>query len=172
MMNTYHQGVTNGITTAEHERLTFLVKTASRWDGAISERLWVHEAVIDGHIVRELLQLLRIISQIADLLSKKLRNIRTQRTISGNIYCHKKHEHTSCKSTSPAVDGLMIFDNFGGQCMIMFLYTSEYLKRMKTGNDASIATTIGAAKLGASTACIDFPKQNVQMMSMLRHRKA
>lgn len=56
--------------------------------------------------------------------------------------------------------------------MIMFLYTSEYLKRMNTGNDASIATTIGAAKLGASTAWIDFPKQNVQMMSMLRHRKA
>ena len=77
MMNTYHQGVTNGITTAEHERLTFLVKTASRWNGTISERFWVHEAVIDGHVVRELLQLFGIISQVADLLFQKLRNVRT-----------------------------------------------------------------------------------------------
>lgn len=29
--------------------------------------------------------------------------------------------HTVCRSTRPAVDGLMIFDNLGGQFMIMFL---------------------------------------------------
>lgn len=64
----------------------------------------------------------------------------------------------------------MILDSFGGQFMIMFLYKSEYLKRMKTGNDASIATTIGAAKSGASTAWIGLPKQKVHMISILKQR--
>jgi hypothetical protein len=36
--------------------------------------------------------------------------------------------------------------------MIMFLYMSEYLKRRNISDDASMATTMGALKSGASTA--------------------
>lgn len=84
----------------------------------------------------------------------------------------KREGHTCCRSTSPAVDGLIILDSFGGHFRIMFLYRSEYLKRTKTGSDASIATRIGALKSGASTAWIGLPKQKVIIMSMVMQRKA
>lgn len=67
-------------------------------------------------------------------------------------YVENRERHTCCRSTIPAVDGLIILDSFGGHFRIMFLYRSEYLNRMKTGSDASMATTIGALKSGASTA--------------------
>jgi hypothetical protein len=79
---------------------------------------------------------------------------------------------TSCKSTSPAVSGLRILDSAGGHFKIMFLYKSEYLKRMKMGDEASIATTIGALKSGASTACIGLPKHKVMIMSIAMHLNA
>lgn len=60
-------------------------------------------------------------------------------------------------------------ERLGGHFKIMFLYASEYLKRGKIGKDASIATTIGAWKSGASTAWIGLPKQNVVIISMDMH---
>jgi hypothetical protein len=59
---------------------------------------------------------------------------------------------TCCKSTSPIVAGLKILESLGGHFMIMFLYMSEYLKRRNISDDASMATTMGALKSGASTA--------------------
>jgi hypothetical protein len=79
---------------------------------------------------------------------------------------------TCCKSTSPIVAGLKIFDNFGGHFIIMFLYKSEYLNRRKICDDASMATTIGAWNSGASTAWIDVPKHKVMIMSMAMQRNA
>lgn len=80
--------------------------------------------------------------------------------------------YTCCRSTSPAVAGLMILEMLGGHFTIMFLYRSEYLKRTKMGSDASMASRIGALKSGASTASTDFPKQKVVIMSMVMQRKA
>lgn len=66
----------------------------------------------------------------------------------------------------------MILDNFGGHFKIMFLNKSEYLKRRKTGIDASMARRIGALKSGASTASIGLPKQNVMITSIVMQRNA
>ena len=56
--------------------------------------------------------------------------------------------------------------------MIMFLYISECLKRMKTGREASIASMMGALKPGALMASTDVPKQRLVIMSIVMQRKA
>ncbi len=84
----------------------------------------------------------------------------------------ERGEQTWFRSTSPAVNGLRILESFGGHFRIKFLYRSEYLKKTKTGSDASMATTIGAWKSGASTAWIGLPKQNVVITSILMQRNA
>jgi hypothetical protein len=51
--------------------------------------------------------------------------------------------------------------------MIIFLYSSECLNLTKIGDDASMATRIGALKSAACMASTELPKQRLQVMSMV-----
>jgi hypothetical protein len=56
--------------------------------------------------------------------------------------------------------------------MIIFLYSSECLKRTKTGREASIASMMGALYPGALMASTDCPKHKYVIMSIVIQRKA
>jgi hypothetical protein len=166
-----HQRRAHGIGACEHEGLRLLVETLRRGHGFVAVGLGVHEAMVDGHVVGEQFELFGVAGEFVYLAEKKLWNSERGTQVY-RIIERREVGQTCCKSTSPAVSGLIILDNAGGQFSIMFLNRLEYWKKEKTGNDASIAARIGAWKPGVSSASIDLPKQKEQMMSIDMQRKA
>src|ERR1700734_1554524 len=78
----------------------------------------------------------------------------------------------TCNCVRPAGAGDPLIASQGGSDKTSFRKGRKCLKRMNVGSVASIASMIGAAKLGASIALTDCAKQNAVIVSIVKHRRA
>lgn len=75
-------------------------------------------------------------------------------------------------SVNPAVSGEAEIARFGGREKISFRKSGKWWKRWNVGREASMAVTIGAAKLGAESADTEELKEKAVIVSMAKQRKA
>lgn len=75
MERAHHESVSGSIRSGEHECLSFFIQTAFVGDGIRAVGFLVHKLVVNGHVMREMLQLIRVLSQILDLAFDHLLHI-------------------------------------------------------------------------------------------------
>lgn len=72
MVCPHHECVADGVSAAKHERLSLLVQAARGGNCLVAIGFGVHQAVVNGHIVREKFELFWIIGEVIDLVEKQL----------------------------------------------------------------------------------------------------
>lgn len=72
-MCAHHECVAHGVRAAKQESLRLLVQTARGRHCLIAIGLWIHQTVIDGHVVRKEFELLWVLRKVVDLAAEQLR---------------------------------------------------------------------------------------------------
>jgi hypothetical protein len=71
-MGPEHESVADSVSTAKHKGLRLLIQATRRRHCLVAISFRVHEAVIDGIVVRKKLELFWIIREVVDLAAKQL----------------------------------------------------------------------------------------------------